>query len=401
MIVHIAIPAMNEAEYLEKTLACVRAQNAGVETKLYVCVNQPESYWNDEEKVSICENNQATLRMLEKSGINNLEIIDRCSKGAGWDGRKFGVGIARKVLMDFISENASPEDIVVSLDADTQFEPNYIQSLVDQFNLYPKAVAISVPYFHRLTGSEAEDRAILRYEIYMRNYAIQMLLIDSPYAFTALGSAMAYRISAYRAIGGMSPMKSGEDFYFLQMLKKYGQLLISNEQKVYPAARFSDRVFFGTGPAMIKGDGGDWSSYPIYHQSLFREVKSLYDKVDCLYDEDFKLESKFYSFLQEQFKDINFLNPLRKNAKSRPQFLRAFHTKVDGLRVLQFLKSHQHLMGLNDRDLIQENYLEFCLICNKYPTEIPLIHFSIEDLSEIRDQLVLFEDRLINEKKVL
>ncbi len=401
MIVHIAIPAMNEAEYLEKTLACVCAQVTEVETKLYVCVNQPESYWKDEEKVSICENNQATLKMLENSGINNLQILDRCSKGVGWDGKKFGVGFARKVLMDFISDNANIEDLVVSLDADTQFNPNYIQSLVDQFNIYPKAVAISVPYYHALIGSEAEDRAILRYEIYMRNYAIQMLLIDSPYAFTALGSAMAYRISAYRAIGGMSPMKSGEDFYFLQMLKKYGQLLISNNQKVFPAARFSNRVFFGTGPAMIKGSSGDWSSYPIYHHSLFREVKNLFAVVELLYNEDFKFESKFYSFLKEQFKDENFLKPLRKNAKSVSQFVRAFHTKVDGLRILQFLKSNQQIMSMDDRDLIQENYLEFCLFCNKYPIEIPLIDFSIEDLSLIRDQLVVMEDRLINEKKVL
>ncbi len=401
MIIRVAIPAMNEADFIKQTLDCLMAQQVDCEVYVYVCVNQPEKYWDDEDNRVICENNQRTLVILKESNIKNITVIDRCSKGKGWDEKKFGVGIARKVLMDYISESANPEDIVISLDADTQFDSMYFNSVLMQFGNFPKAVALSVPYFHRLTGSEAEDRAILRYEIYMRNYAIQMLLIDSPFAFTALGSAMAYRVSAYRAIGGMSPMKSGEDFYFLQQMKKYGQLIIANDCKVYPAARFSNRVFFGTGPAMIKGNNGDWSSYPIYLNTLFLEIKILFDLMLDYFDKDIKIESAFYSFLQNQFKDVDFLTPLKKNSKSCSQFYRAFYTKVDGLRILQFLKNNQPSQLFNDRELIQQNYSELKSICEKYPIHIPLIDFAVSDLSEIRDQLVRIEEHLMNQKQVL
>lgn len=399
MIVHIAVPAMNEADFIGQTLTCIKNQNCNSTIKVYVCVNQPESYWNHLETDSICADNQLTLNILQDANIQNLTIIDRCSKGLGWDSKKFGVGMARKVLMDYISDKAAPDDVVISLDSDTLFEPNYVQSIVNQFENYPKAVAISAPYYHKLTGKVAEDRAILRYEIYMRNYAIQMLLIDSPFAFTALGSALAFRISAYRAIGGMSPMKSGEDFYFLQQLRKYGSIVISNAQKVFPAARFSNRVFFGTGPAMIKGNTGDWNSYPIYQHSLFMEVEWVYHRISEMYDNDIAADSVFYQFLQTQFKEQNFLNPLRKNAKSRDQFIRAFHTKVDGLRVLQFLKFHQ--VELNDRKLILQNYPEFKDICNQYPESVSMVDFTVSHLAEIRDRLTQIENQLITEKKIL
>ena len=120
-----------------------------------------------------------------------------------------------------------------------------------------------------------------------------------------------------------------------------------------------------------------------------------------MYHEDVAAETLFYKFLQVQFKDENFLNPLRKNAKNTAQFVRAFHTKVDGLRVLQFLKSHQTNLNMSDRVLIQENYPEFAPVCNQYPDTISLADFSVGHLSEIRDKLTQIEDELITEIKIL
>ena len=86
-------------------------------------------------------------------------------------------------------------------------------------------IGLAVPYYHKLIG-DATDRLILRYEIYMRCYLINLLRIQNPYAFTALGSAMAVTVRAYRKAGGLTPVKSGEDFYFLQNL-------ISSHYKIY------------------------------------------------------------------------------------------------------------------------------------------------------------------------
>ncbi len=197
-------------------------------------------------------------------------------------------------------------------------------------------MALSVPYYHELTGDEEKDRAILRYEIYMRYYAINLRRIGSTYSFTAIGSAMALPVKSYRAIGGMTPHKSGEDFYFLQKLRKFGPVLTWNKEKVYPEARYSDRVFFGTGPAMIKGREGDWSSYPIYPFELFDEIRETYDLLPDLFLKD--VFTPMDDFIEEKFANQNIWQPLRENFKTREQFVKACHHKIDGLRILQFLK---------------------------------------------------------------
>ncbi len=256
--------------------------------------------------------------------------------------------------MDTVLEEAGPDDIIITLDGDTTFNPGYFSSVIENFNANPKAVGLSVPYYHKLSGSEAEDRAILRYEIYMRNYAVNLWRIRNPYRFTALGSAMAIPVLSYKVIGGMTPKKSGEDFYFLQKLIKYGRLMTWNEEKVYPAARFSDRVFFGTGPAMIKGATGDWESYPIYHHSLFDEVKMSFDAFDALYEKD--LPTPLGNYLKNVLAQDNIWEPLRKNSRSMKQFRKACSDKIDGLRILQYLKYSQQKHGYRDEDSLAEYF---------------------------------------------
>ncbi len=282
--IFIAIPAINEMEWLPEFINCLNQQSFK-QFKVVVGVNQPDDWWGKSEKVHICENNQKSIEYLKEVQNLELEILDNSSKGKGWVGKKSGVGWARKTIMDKIAKEANENDIMVTLDADTTFEPGYLQSIINTFLMYPKAVALSVPYYHKLTGKPEPDRAILRYEIYMRYYALNLWRINSPYNFTAIGSAMALPIKSYKAIGGITPHKSGEDFYFIQKLRKYGTVLTWNEEKVYPAARFSDRVGFGTGPAMIKGRAGDWDSYPIYPFNYFDEVKSTYDLFPVLFEE--------------------------------------------------------------------------------------------------------------------
>ncbi len=353
MKIYIALPALNELNFISNTMDCLVNQSYKTCFEVVVCVNQPDIWWENKDKIEICENNLKTIEILKKySNQLNLSLIDRSSKGKGWQGKELGVGYARKTIMDFINEKASDDDIVISLDADTIIGSNYIDSIVDNFSKNPKAMAISVPYYHPLSGNELVDMSMLRYEIYMRNYAINMLGIDSPFAFTALGSAIAYKQWAYRKMGGMSPVKSGEDFYFLQQIRKIGKLIIWNDSMVKPAARFSDRVFFGTGPAMIKGAEGNWESYPIYNPFLFGYVKEFYENIESLYQKDASFV--FLDYLKEQFKNEDFLAPLRKNFKTLEQFKKAVHTKVDGLRILQFLKAKQRDMNFDDLESLQK-----------------------------------------------
>jgi hypothetical protein len=348
-VIYLALPVMDEAETLTSVLEALSVQSVQ-DYRLFICVNQPDEWWDQKEKKAICETNHETLEMINSLKDPRITCIDRSSKGKGWIGRNHGIGWARKVLMDRISAVASSEDYLVSLDADTVFGPGYLKSVKNNLDENPKAVALSIPYYHRLTGNEPIDRSMLRYEIYMRSYAINLFRINNPYCFSALGSAIALPIRSYKAIGGMTPKLSGEDFYFLQKLVKFGTVLHWNSELVYPAARLSQRVYFGTGPALIKGLEGDWNSYPVYNMSLFDEIRETQTKFYDLYYKD--LPTPMDEFFETRLKGAPW-DLLRKNARTPEQFIRSCHEKIDGLRILQYLKErNQNEPQSDERSLL-------------------------------------------------
>jgi len=391
-MIHIAIPALNEFDHLPNTLDCISKQSYQ-EFIVYICVNQPESWWNKSDKEEICVNNSKTIEYLNERSDIKLVVIDKSSIGNGWLKEKMGVGWARKTLMDTISQTASPSDIIVCLDADTTINKLYFESILSQFRKHSKCNAISIPYYHQLIGKTEEDRAILRYEIYMRYYVVNLWRISSPYHYTALGSSIAVPVCEYKKIGGMTPKQSGEDFYFLQKLVKSGFISNWNSEKTNPGNRFSDRVFFGTGPAMIKGAQGDWESYPIYNIELFNQIEAFYQQIPELFTKD--TPTCFDPYL-ESSDTKSIWEKLRKNSPKFKQFQQACHTKIDGLRILQFLKSNQQFEAhSNERNLIQ--YIE------RYQTPNDLIELnlnssfsfdqaSISQLDKIRNYLMEIEE---------
>ncbi|MDR0604277.1 MAG: glycosyltransferase family 2 protein, partial [Bacteroidales bacterium] len=368
-------------------------QQCKTNIKVYVCVNQPESWWENVDKLSICENNHQTTLLLKNYPNLDITLIDKSSKGNGWN-KKQGVGCARKSLTNYILSVAADKDILINMDADTVFEPNYCQSIIDNLNAHKTSVAIAVPYYHSLIGSEIEDRAILRYEIYTRNYNLNLLRIGSPYAYTALGSAIACTVKSCRAVGGFDTYTSGEDFYFLQKLCKYGNILRYNTSKVYPAVRYSFRVPFGTGPAIYKGSSGNWKSYPIFHYSGFDIIENTYKQINTLFSQD--CNNEFISFLKSIFSTDDLWSTLRKNYKTLSSFTRAFHNKVDGLKIFQFLRSYQtSAIKKNDEtclsDLLKQYYPHKYSYFFQDKKIFSFATMSIQKLNELRDFLMKME----------
>ena len=388
-----ALPAMNESENLPGFLDSIRRQIYPAK-KLVVCVNQPDEWWYRPDKLEICIDNQKSIDILSSAGDVELELIDKSSKGSGWTGKKYGVGLARKKIMDSISNQADKNDIIISLDADTAINPGYFQSIVESFSSHPDAVAFAVPYYHHLTDDWVKNRAILRYEMYMRYYAINLWRIENPYSFTAIGSAIALPVWAYRSIGGMTPHKSGEDFYFLQKLRKFGKVYTRNREKVYPAARYSDRVGFGTGPAMIKGSRGDWSSYPIYPYGYFDMVKETYDLFETLFEKN--VDTPMDEFNKDKFGDENIWQALRENYKSRENFVKACGHKIDAFRIIQFLKwKHKNSVHSDEKNLIEfmhhfypEKWQEMAMDLS----ELSFEKSPVEELDNLRNTLVQIEE---------
>lgn len=262
--------------------------------------------------------------------------------------------------------------------------------------LNPVLTGLAIPYYHKLAGDDT-DRLILRYEIYMRHYLLNMLLIQNPYAFTAIGSAMATTVNSYNRVGGITPVKSGEDFYFIQKLAKNGDIGNWCDTLAYPSPRFSSRVIFGTGPALIKGSSGNWDSYPLHPAASFERVRRTFDSFPSLYQKD--IPTPMDRFLKAQFKVDNIWGPLRKNYKDLPNFVNACTRKVDGLRILQFLRNSRKEDVKSDEQVLQDFILDHIYSDGEalYHNNIKEVDFqtsSIEHLDEIRNHLFKLENTL-------
>ncbi|NPD84432.1 glycosyltransferase [Lentimicrobium sp. L6] len=388
-ILYICLPVLNEYENLPDLLKSFRLQSYQ-NFKLIVCVNQADEWWKHDEKLEICHDNANSIKFLEESSDLDIHIIDRSSIGKGWIGKKKGVGWARKLSMDYASELGEKKDIILSVDADTYYPPDYFESIISIFSNDKSFSAHSNPYFHRLTGKQEEDSAILRYELYMRVYAINMLLISNPYAFSAIGSGMASSIENYTKIGGISPKASGEDFYFLQHMRKMAPLHQYNEVKVYPQARFSDRVNFGTGPAMIKGNSGDWSSYPFYPPPLFQQIKQSYNVFSKLFLKD--IDFPMSEFLKKQLKKEDLWSPLRKNNKKEEKFIRACEELVDGLRILQYLKEKHTSYSKGDLEDLRLNLKWFAENDEEFASFY--LDFSNTDTPLNKENMIILREEL-------
>lgn len=299
--------------------------------------------------------------------------------------------------------------LLACMDADTLYPEDYLECQAALFAACPEALALSNPYYHFLeeglagakllgwkagtvvagnvpsgmfpqetvlegisssgpahaglsdsvpdcsldvngAGSDSEKRAcaMLHYEVYMRSYALNLMLVGHPYALTAVGSSMSCTLEAYRKIGGISPFKSGEDFYFLQKVLKTGAVLRHSPALSHPSPRLSTRVFFGTGPALNKGLEGQWVSYPIYPMSLFGRMQDAYEALPDLYDFLCGPEvtdglcrplARKFDFWTSAFGE-GWWKPIKAHCGGRKaQFARACMEKFDALRSLQFLKA--------------------------------------------------------------
>ena len=340
----ISVPILDECNWVSFLLESLKAQKDR-KFELWVCVNQPDSWW--ETQPDICKNNQLIISMLTSCNATfPIHIIDRSSPGKGWSGKQSGVGWARKTLMDTVSEKANPNDIIVSLDADTTIPPHFLSDIRLAFEKNPKSVGLVAPYLHPICGESELDRAMLRYEIGLRYYLIHLRSTGSIYDYTALGSAFSTQVWAYQKSGGMTPKTSGEDFYFLQKLCKMGPLLKPTIKPVNPGVRCSSRVPFGTGPAIATGMKGDWSRYPIFDAKSFDSIRQTIALFPSLFKQN--EATPMDHFFNHIFGDSDIWSPLRANFTSVNQFVHACHTKCDALRLFQFLRlNHQH--GRDDK----------------------------------------------------
>lgn len=270
---------------------------------------------------------------------------------------KGGVGWARKMVLDEAARLLSQEGIMLCLDSDCTVAPNYLSVVFNHFQYHPACNAVSIYYEHNMdTLGQQERHAIMQYELHLRYLVHAMRWAGHPFAFQTVGSSMAVRRKGYLAHGGMNTRQAGEDFYFLQKFIEVDSLQEIRNTTIYPSARISDRVPFGTGRAMSQLLPGN-SAWMTADFIVFRLIKPLLQQTDELRkllsqsDEDerpetglltLNLDPDVISFL----KQIDFIEHCQEillhtstYANFRRRFFRYFNSFMM-IRYMHYMRDH-------------------------------------------------------------
>jgi len=259
-----------------------------------------------------------------------------------------GAGLARKTGMDEAVRRFGQVDnsdgIILSLDADTFVAPNYFTETENLFHNNSDYVGTTIAFRHRIMEltDEKQRRGIVFYENYLTYYKNAMAFTGYPNAIYTIGSAFAVKVYAYIKQGGMNNRQAGEDFYFLHKLAQFGPLAELNTTCVFPSARVSDRVPFGTGFAMKKWQSGDHDLLNTYNFCAFRDLKFFFSLIPEFYitempnPERMGVAKSLCSFLEnEKFRES--LEEIKKNISTPSAFHKRFFRFFNAFRILKFL----------------------------------------------------------------
>lgn len=276
-----------------------------------------------------------------------------------------GVGRARRVGCDLalwlIRQGHIESEWIYSSDADAQWPSHYLSQS------WPSdAAGIALPFQHTV-GSEAPlNEATLVYELWLHHYILGLEFSASPYAFHTLGSSCGFNAHCYAAVRGM-PLRAGaEDFYLLNKLAKMGQIFRPAGPPVLIQARASDRVPFGTGPAVTRlmASGEPQLTPFFYHQNNFNALKRVLEcfaqwldsqEPDIHQDLSRQLPGALADAATAQLLKLGLpraIKQARRNSQNAQQRERQLHTWFDGFRTLKFLN------GLRDSTDGHQNFLQ-------------------------------------------
>jgi hypothetical protein len=248
--------------------------------------------------------------------------------------------------------NGQEDGIIVSFDADSTVLPNYLQVIEQAFEKNPKFNFFTIYFEHpyqNMESSDFEREGIVRYELHMRYYRNAMEWCGYLHAIHTVGSSFALRVSAYVKQGGMNRRKAGEDFYFLHKLVLLGPYGNISSTTVFPAARTSDRVPFGTGAAMKKWVEGSSELITTYSFDAFISLKPFFEYPALFLGmNETKLWNAFNNYPKalksyiSESETVNEILELQSNCSNSLTFTKRFFHRINAFWILKYLNyAHQ------------------------------------------------------------
>ena len=281
----VVIPAYNEFHNIRNLLHSLSPNDISIceKTLVIIVVNNRNETITPPEHI---ENNQNTLELLrtymhEKEFPFPMGIVDASSPGYEFPA-EHGVGLARKIGLDWglytLFQQGKTEGGLICLDADCEVSQNYLNEWNYFFMTNPYSAGIM--YSEHPIENTLYGQCMLAYEIFLRCYELGLHYANSPYTFLPIGSTIGVSVPLYVNCGGMNTRIAGEDFYFLQKVARLGEIKRLTTATVYPSARLSDRVPFGTGAKLKQYLNQPETKYLTYPFECFDILKKWIQCID-------------------------------------------------------------------------------------------------------------------------
>lgn len=340
----LVIPAYNECEDFIERLQELKKITASL--LVIVIVNAPEN-----APESALKNNENLIKQLSVIGKENqisAEALLYCDgefklliAGSYSLSPRMGVGLARKIGADFalqlIDENIITTPIIFCTDADARLPQDYFTRAAALKNSFAAAV---YPFLHEKADDARQEQAIRLYEQKMDRYVQGLSQALSPYAYHTIGSTIALSAKHYAKVRGFPSLPAGEDFYILNKLRKLGPIVSLSGSPLLLSSRVSDRVIFGTGPALDKilKNNDPKEAAIFYDERVFEYLKEMLLAAEMQIKEG-TTKLVFAGKIGEAFQAID-KGKIEKTLSSRRSIddrLKALHDYLDAFKTIKFI----------------------------------------------------------------
>jgi len=334
----VTIPALAETELLKSLESLKSCKLPEVDVEVIVAINHSivSSTEIKKQNIQVYEN---ALIWASKNSSDRLRFL--ITSPIELPKKHAGAGLARKIAMDeavFRLQNSSIENpIIACFDGDATCTKNYLLEIWSHFLTRSKSLGCSINFEHPLNDLESfQTQAIIQYELHLRYYQAALEYAKHPYAEFTVGSSMAVTRDAYVLQGGMNRRKAGEDFWFMLKLMMAGEVSALTSATVYPSARESFRVPFGTGRAMMEmKEKGDYTFYTSRFESFVR-LKNLLELVDEMYTNTVIVKDVLTLKFLDTVNWVETIDEIRLYTTDKESFEKRFYRWFNTFMVMKF-----------------------------------------------------------------
>jgi hypothetical protein len=355
----LTIPAYNESHTFIESLIAKLNDDVWSNTLIILVINQPDTDANTTQNQELWStlttlNFEPSMLDASKSYFLTLNHMQSCSSIVALDcfteerklPRKKGVGLARKIGCDLachlIHQKILRTAWLHTSDADTQLPDDYFYQTTSSSS---KEISAAVYNFTHTGEENSITHATTLYERSLHYYVEGLRFAHSVYAYHTLGSCMAINTLAYVLVRGFTKRAGGEDFYCLNKLAKIGEIKQLRGDKLIINARNSNRVPFGTGPAVEKilQNSDSIATLTTYNPIIFWLLKNLLLSFEDLFnDKDIpkkwlKRQPKETRIALESLHIDLLLNHITSQIKDSKSCIRHIQHWFDAFKTLKFI----------------------------------------------------------------